>query len=144
MPYFMKKYHLFAVASLITAGLLQSPVTSASHAAQGDCQLFNDTGKRVCGKFLDYWTFHGSLTQQGYPISDEFYETSALDGKTYTVQYFQRAVFELHPENVGTPYEVLLTQLGTYNYRVHHTSLKLPDTGADVIRYNELASDRYF
>jgi hypothetical protein len=30
------------------------------------------------------------------------------------VQYFERAIFELHPENAGTPYEVLLTQLGKY------------------------------
>ena len=36
-----------------------------------------------------------------------------LDGKTYTVQYFERAVFEQHPENAGTPYDVLLSQLGT-------------------------------
>jgi hypothetical protein len=35
-----------------------------------------------------------------------------LDGKIYTVQYFERAMFEWHPENVGTPYEVLLSRLG--------------------------------
>src|SRR5436189_115583 len=29
------------------------------------------------------------------------------------VQYFERNRFEYHPENVGTPYEVLLGQLGT-------------------------------
>jgi hypothetical protein len=28
------------------------------------------------------------------------------------VQYFERARFELHPENAGTQYEVLLGQLG--------------------------------
>jgi hypothetical protein len=27
------------------------------------------------------------------------------------VQYFERAVFEWHPENVGTPYDVLLRRL---------------------------------
>ncbi len=75
-------------------------------------QLFSDTGKRVGGKFLDYWQQHGGLAQQGYPISDEFMEKSALDGKEYRVQYFERAVFELHPEN-QPPYDVLLSQLGT-------------------------------
>ncbi len=79
-------------------------------------QLFSDTGKRVGGKFLDYWQQHGGLAQQGLPISDEFTEKSDLNGKTYTVQYFERAVFELHPEN-QPPYDVLLSQLGTFRYR---------------------------
>ena len=69
------------------------------------------------GKFRAYWEQHGGLAQQGYPISDEFTEVSDLNGKPYTVQYFQRAVFELHPENAGTPYEVLLSQLGTFQAR---------------------------
>ena len=34
-----------------------------------------------------------------------------MDGKTYMVQYFERAVFELHPENKA-PYDVLLSLLG--------------------------------
>jgi hypothetical protein len=29
-------------------------------------------------------------------------------------------VFELHPENAGTPYEVLLSQLGTFEYHRRH------------------------
>ena len=33
---------------------------------------------------------------------------SDLDGKSYTVQYFERAVFELHPEN-QPPFNVLLS-----------------------------------
>jgi hypothetical protein len=32
------------------------------------------------------------------------------------VQYFERAVFEYHPENAA-PYDVLLSQLGTFRYR---------------------------
>jgi beta propeller repeat protein len=79
--------------------------------------LFPETGKRVGGKFLEYWQRNGGLPQQGYPISEEFTEVSALDGKPYLVQYFERAVFELHPEHAGTPYEVLLSQLGTFRYR---------------------------
>jgi glucose/arabinose dehydrogenase len=79
-------------------------------------QLFNETGKRVGGKFLEYWNTHGGLAQQGLPISEEFTEKSDLDGKTYTVQYFERAVFELHPEN-QPPYDVLLSQLGTFQYK---------------------------
>jgi hypothetical protein len=79
--------------------------------------LFPETGKRVGGKFLEYWQRNGGLAQQGFPISDEFVEVSDLDGKPYLVQYFERAVFEMHPENVGTPYEVLLSQLGTFRHK---------------------------
>ena len=78
--------------------------------------LFAETGKRVGGKFLDYWQKNGGLAQQGFPISDEFTEVSDLNGKSYTVQYFERAVFELHPENQA-PYDVLLSQLGTFQYK---------------------------
>ena len=81
---------------------------------------FSETGKTLGGKFRDYWEKNGGLPQQGYPLSDEFQEKSDLDGKTYTVQYFERAVFELHPENAGTQFEVLLSQLGTFRYRAKY------------------------
>src|SRR5437588_7463529 len=68
-------------------------------SAQGDSRTFPETGKTVKGKFLAYWNGHGGLAQQGYPISDEMQEISDTNGKTYTVQYFERAVFEAHPEN---------------------------------------------
>lgn len=77
---------------------------------------FTETGKRLGGKFLDYWKSHGGLAQQGLPISDEFTETSALNGQVYRVQYFERAVFEYHPENPA-PNDVLLSQLGTFRFR---------------------------
>ncbi len=77
----------------------------------GTCQTFKETGKSVCGKFLTYWLQHGGVAQQGFPLSGEFNEISDLNGKPYTVQYFERAVFELHPENPA-PFDVLLSQLG--------------------------------
>ena len=33
------------------------------------------------------------------------------------MQYFERAVFEYHPEQTDPPYQVLLSQLGTFQYR---------------------------
>jgi hypothetical protein len=90
----------------------QQPNTSEGSA------LFPETGKRVGGKFFDYWNAHGGLLQFGYPISDEFVEQSGLDGKQYVVQYFERAVMEYHPENQA-PYDVLLSQLGTLRYNQH-------------------------
>src|SRR5205823_11476062 len=76
---------------------------------------FPQTGKTVSGIFLTYWDNHGGLAQQGYPISEQLQEVSDTDGKTYTMQYFQRAVFEMHPENAA-PYNVLLSLLGTFFY----------------------------
>jgi len=84
--------------------------------------FFPQTGHYLGGTFRDYWQSHGGLAQQGYPISDEFSEVSALNGKPYTVQYFERAVFELHPENAGTPYAVLLSQLGKFRYDAKYGS----------------------
>jgi methionine-rich copper-binding protein CopC len=88
----------------------QKPNTTAGSV------LFRETGKRLGGRFLQYWQQNGGLAQQGYPISDEFQEKSDLDGKTYTVQYFERAVFEMHTEN-KPPFDVLLSQLGTFRYK---------------------------
>jgi spore germination protein len=48
----------------------------------------------------------------GYPMSEENQERNRDTGQTYTTQYFERQRFELHPENAGTPYEVLLGRLG--------------------------------
>jgi erythromycin esterase len=55
-----------------------------------------------------------------------------MDGKTYTVQYFERAVFEHHPENAGTPYEVLLSQLGKFQYDKRH-SQAVPSSTPTVV-----------
>nr|AIA15408.1 Unknown Function [uncultured bacterium] len=78
------------------------------------CETLN--GHQVCGPFLDYWKGHGGLAQQGYPISEQFTEASLTDpGKTYLVQYFERAIFEQHPEN-PPPYDILITQLGRVRY----------------------------
>ncbi|MDQ3705434.1 MAG: alpha/beta hydrolase [Chloroflexota bacterium] len=90
------------------------------NAAPGS-MLFPETGKRIGGMFLEYWKANGGLARQGYPISEEFKEVSPVDGKTYTVQYFERAVFEYHPEN-RPPYQVLLSPLGTFRYDARHGS----------------------
>ena len=79
-------------------------------------RYFEETGKTIAGRFLQYWVENGGLAQQGLPLSEEFMEQSDLDGQTYRVQYFERAVFELHPEN-EPPYDVLLSQLGTFRYK---------------------------
>ena len=93
-----------------------SGAPSQTTSSDPNAHHFTETGHALGGRFLDYWTNHGGLAQQGYPISEEFQEKSDLDGKTYTVQYFERAVFELHTENAA-PNDVLLSQLGTFQYK---------------------------
>src|SRR5438128_1554415 len=95
----------------ITLGMTTLGV--AQPLAQGDSHYFPETKHNVKGVFWQYWQQHGGLAQQGYPLTEEFQERSDLNGKVYTVQYFQRSVFESHPEN-RPPYNVLLSQLGTF------------------------------
>jgi plastocyanin len=96
--------------------MLATPLSfSASSNAQAGSRAFPETGKTVKGRFLEYWTSNGGLAQQGYPISEEMQEKSDTDGKTYKVQYFERSVFELHPENKA-PHDVLLSLLGNFYY----------------------------
>jgi hypothetical protein len=112
----LKRTVTIATVALVTMVLtsLFQPLSYLTSLAQqrGDCQSFPETNKVVCGRFLQYWRDNGGLPQQGYPISGEFTEVSELNGRTYVVQYFERAVFEHHPEN-QPPYDVLLSQLGT-------------------------------
>ena len=107
--------------SLLAAFVLGAVMAPGeSGYAQGESRLFPETGKTVKGKFLDYWNTHGGLPQQGFPISEEMQEVSDTNGRTYSVQYFERAVFEMHPENAGTRFEVLLSQLGTFRFRAKY------------------------
>lgn len=73
---------------------------------------FAETGHTLRNAFKRHWLDTGGLAQYGFPVSEEFYEVNPDDGKTYVVQYFERARFEWHPEHIGTPYEVLLGLLG--------------------------------
>ncbi|HET6313437.1 MAG TPA: hypothetical protein VFH60_06350 [Chloroflexia bacterium] len=77
--------------------------------------LFPETGKTLGGRFRDYWEANGGLAQNGYPISNEFEQKNTLNNQVYTVQYFERAIYEFHPEN-QPPYDVLLRQVGRIEY----------------------------
>ncbi len=72
---------------------------------------FPPTGHNLGGRFGEYWRAHGGLPQFGYPITEEIVETLG-DGRRYTVQYFERARFEYHPEHADPQYQVLLGQFG--------------------------------
>jgi hypothetical protein len=63
----------------------------------------------VQGRFAQFWRENGNLEVFGFPVSGELVET--VDGVPRTVQYFERARFEYHPENAA-PFDVLLGRLG--------------------------------
>lgn len=90
---------------------------------QNACRYFPETQHNVCGGILNAWHANGlefdgkrgkseaeNLALFGLPLSDPQTETLS-DGKPYTVQWFERARFELHPEN-QPPYNILLGLLG--------------------------------
>ncbi|HUS15946.1 MAG TPA: PQQ-dependent sugar dehydrogenase, partial [Chloroflexia bacterium] len=77
----------------------------------GFARAFPATGHSLNGAFLQFWFWNGGLARYGFPISDPMTETLA-DGKSYLVQYTERARLEYHPENRGSPYVVLLGRLG--------------------------------
>ncbi len=118
----MSKRSISSMALLligVLTGMAIGPLNIMASFAQGDCRTFPETGKQVCGRFLQYWTTNGGLAQQGLPLTNEFPEVSDLNGQSYTVQYFERAVFEKHPENAA-PYDVLLSQLGTFRLQAKY------------------------
>src|SRR5215212_2255400 len=111
----MKRWR-FVPLVLLLLGLAGTGVA----AQQPPERYFAETGQWVRGRFLAYWDQHGGLAQQGYPLTGEFSEVSPTDAKPYTVQYFERAVFEYHPEHAGTPYAVLLSLAGVEAYQAKY------------------------
>ena len=89
---------------------------------------FPETGHWLNSGFLYYWQHRGGLDMFGYPISEEFSEVNPIDGQIYTVQYFERARFEYHPEFKGTAYETELGHLGVQTARALNISTA-PSTG---------------
>ena len=71
-----------------------------------EAKYYPETGHYLQAPFRDYWENNGDLPVFGYPISEMLLENGLL------VQYFERARFERHPENAGTPYEIELGHLG--------------------------------
>jgi hypothetical protein len=109
-----KHLGLVSLADFSTGQALGSG-TAPSWEPAPTSHLFSETGFRVSGRFLAYWNANGALPIYGYPLTDERRETLD-DGKEYTVQYFERARFELHPEATDPRYQVLLGQFGR---RIH-------------------------
>lgn len=68
--------------------------------------FFPQTGHTLSNGFLNYWQSNGGVATFGYPITQEISQNGL------TVQYFERAVFEYHP-NAPVEQQVQLRLLGT-------------------------------
>ncbi len=72
------------------------------------CKWFEDVQHNVCGDFLTFWTTHGrtlgaggnpeaaSLALFGPPLNEA--TPTTVNGQQITIQWFQKARFELHPD----------------------------------------------
>lgn len=90
------------------------PAAPGSHMGR----YFPETSHYLAPEFVRYWETYGGLFIYGYPISESFVETNPADGRSYLVQYFERARFEYHPRHTGTRYEVALGMLGAEMLRI--------------------------
>ena len=95
------------ITSILVVILLLASWGSAQ-AQSADVLYFPETGHYLKGAFLQFYNAtRDPRLVYGYPITEQI---TARDGKT--VQYFQRARFELTAEN-----RVQLTPLGTLTYK---------------------------
>jgi hypothetical protein len=67
---------------------------------------FPETGHTLRGAFLDFWERGGGLEVFGLPLSEEI-TAIAADGQPRVVQYLERAVLALYPEDGGVRLEPL-------------------------------------
>lgn len=96
---------IFLTLILLTL-VLPAVSVVASPLSVGPVRYFAPTGHTVTGDFLFAFDRLGGLDRFGFPRTEAFVEGGR------TVQYFQRAVFELFPEHSGTPYLVQFRLLG--------------------------------
>lgn len=97
------------------------------------------TGHSLADDFKAYWEHNGGLPIFGYPISEPFEERNPSDGGLYTVQYFERARFEAHPEKPAA-FKVLLGLLGNQLMPAANPTIQITAGATHVtIRPNQTA-----
>jgi peptidoglycan-N-acetylglucosamine deacetylase len=130
---------MFIIAA--TFGPVSPLVESASaqqYAPGPERVYFSPTGHYLEGEFLEFWWEYGGMPVFGFPVTPEFKQ----DGMT--VQYFERAVLQKHPDN-PPEWQILLRRLGaqarTSELREHwafqrqseaETGLYFPETGQNL------------
>jgi len=108
------RWCLIVLLQIVLAFGVQASVPAGSVSFQAESQrYFPETGHWVTGDFMKtYGSVPDPVLIFGYPITEAFQE------QTYgrIVQYFQRAVFELHPEN-PPELRVRISELGKHLYQ---------------------------
>jgi LPXTG-site transpeptidase (sortase) family protein len=117
-------------------------------AAESGCKPFVATGRAVCGEILAAWRASGlnldgdphiseqeSMALFGMPLTDAQYEDTASG--SYLVQWFERARFELHPEN-RPPFRV---QLGLLGSEASPAAIAAPEPAVQASRPARLVID---
>lgn len=106
-------YVSLAALGRTEAAAIQNPAFAPvpQGVADENTTYFSQTGHNLRFGFRAFWQRNGGVRAFGYPLSEEFQEISPDDGKEYTVQYFERAKFEYHPETPAQP--IQLARLGT-------------------------------
>lgn len=91
----------------LTAFVPVAASASAPNDVGPERVYFPQTGHNLAYGFLDYWHHNGDIRVFGYPITEEM--TDPVTG--LTAQYFERAVFEWHPD-ASPGWRVQLRRLG--------------------------------
>ena len=93
------------VGRIITAGRVDPRYDNNSAFAPqplvpagSDRSYYVQTQHSIGGEFKKFFDQNGGTFVFGYPISEETIEANPTDGVAYTVQWFERARFEFHPE----------------------------------------------
>ncbi len=114
-----------ATLGLELRGFVNDPVPY-----QDGCLYFDDTQQPLCEPFLSFWLNHGieidgvpgysfveSIALLGQPIATPRYELHGRNSAgIFLTQWFERGRLEYHPENAGTPYQVLPGRVGMELY----------------------------
>jgi len=121
------------VLLVLLLGLTGISTGSAAAATIGPNRVyFPQTGHYLSYGFLDYWRSEGGIPIFGYPITEE------LNRNGITVQYFERAVFEYHPD-APVGWKVQLERLGAAQ-----TASRLNETAFKPIMATSNASTTFF
>jgi hypothetical protein len=106
------------------------------------CSYFQETNHSLCEPFLSYWGNNGGLERFGYPITEPFEEE--IEGRSVTVQYFERRRMELHAEFPG---QVLLGLLGNTVYALENGTPPVAEEETDEVEqciFEEVEGDVFY
>lgn len=117
----MRRYAIAPIVIALLLSMLMPGATRASHEIGPDVIYFAETGHTLRAGFLDYWRHEGALPVFGYPLTEEL----PIDGTV--VQYFERAVFEWHPD-APPEWRVTLQRLGAIAAAPHQQTAPFQPT----------------